>query len=274
MCKRFECVFFEIAFFKTILYTLSKVRLFMGFVSSKFEAAGFSDIGNVRKQNEDVFALLPDLGLFLLADGMGGHAGGEVAAKLAVDTFADFIKKNIAGLESVEALSDLIGEAYRVTNETVFNQARTSSEYRDMGTTLCALLLREKRAIISHIGDSRIYLFHQEKLSKLTEDHTVANEPHRQLSESQAERSKHILSRAIGPFAVVTPSIEVCPYSEGDLFLVCSDGLTGSLSDQEIEKILVDGGSRCEAGKQLISLSLQKWGKDNITLILVKMGDE
>ncbi len=240
----------------------------------QFDSVGLSEIGHVRGENQDVQKIEKHLGLFLLADGMGGREGGKLAATLAVDSFHDYCKRNLEEAPSTsEQVIHLFTEAYRLTNESVFNEGQTAS-LMGMGTTLCALLFLDDKAIISHVGDSRIYLFRKNRLACLTEDHTLLNEALQGLTPEEKLPSKHILSRAIGPLPTVTPSIEVCPVKKGDLFLVCSDGLSNSLEDREVEDILAQGGECAALGDQLMQAALVKGGQDNVTFIVVKISDQ
>lgn len=240
-----------------------------------FETIGISELGHVRKKNEDAFLIQEELGLFLLADGMGGGKAGRVAADLAIESFLFFSKEVFRGEKiSTDQAKGLFVDGYQYINEQVFEKGQTDGDCEGMGTTFCALLLLENEAIISHIGDSRIYLYREDHLAQLTEDHTLLNEAlYRSTSEDELP-SKHILSRAIGPYPTVTPSIETCVFKGGDLFLICSDGLTNSLTDSEIKEIVAQDGGCSEMGNHLMQVALNNGGRDNVTFILVQIGDD
>ncbi|MCH9609876.1 MAG: Protein phosphatase PhpP [Chlamydiales bacterium] len=234
----------------------------MVFTSCRLESIGLSEIGHIREINEDLYSLHPKEGLFLLADGMGGREGGEIAAKIAIDQFFSFSKKPLeSNVLSEERVLSIFEDAYRYVNELVFKKGQESVTYFGMGTTLCALYFLDRYAIISHVGDSRIYVFKDKELVQLTEDHT-------------SHPSSHILTRAIGPFPTVEPSVDLFSYDRGDLFLICSDGLSNALSNDEISAILQEGGELEDCSQELMRSALRLGGKDNITLVLVKVGDD
>lgn len=245
-------------------------------VLAKFQldSIGLSDIGHLREKNEDLFCIEKDLGLFVLADGMGGRNAGEMAAQMSVESLVSELKLNFDEKMSLdEAISCLI-DAYQVANEAIFAQGQSELHYNGMGTTLCALLFLEEKAIISHVGDSRIYLFKNKKLIQLTDDHTLINEYLHGNREGEEAPAKHILSKAIGPFPQIEATIEFCPYNKGDLFLICSDGLSNSLSNREMESLMVQGGTCEEIGRRLLHEALVHGGGDNVTLVLVEVGHD
>ncbi len=229
----------------------------------QFEYFGVSDIGHVRKANEDVWFAAEDFNLYLLADGMGGRPGGKQAAELAVKRFHAFLKENLKRNSTTEEAFSIMQEAFNRANQDVFEIGQTTTELFGMGTTLNALLLLPQDAIIGHVGDSRIYCLRENHLLQLTEDHTVANE-------RGSEKNKHILSRAIGAAPYVSATLDLFSLNKGDLFLLCSDGLTNSISDEVIQKIMQSKKPLQNVGEQLLNTALQCGGKDNITLVLVQ----
>jgi serine/threonine protein phosphatase PrpC/CRP-like cAMP-binding protein len=248
-----------------------------------------TDVGNVREHNEDNFLVDKKLSLFMVADGMGGHAAGEVASAIAVRTIHEEIKRE------KELLADfLIGArgASQVTNKDILalmehavhracsrihEEAQSDPQKRGMGTTLSALIILGTRGFIAHVGDSRIYLARGGGVQQVTEDHTVYNElvKRGKLTREQIEKvgHKNAITRAVGVYEQVdvdTLMIEVLP---GDQFLLASDGLTGYLesTDELAPYVAKDGDS---ATKALVDLAKGRGGKDNITVVLVRLGGE
>lgn len=228
---------------------------------------GISDLGLVRKQNEDVWSAVPEKGLFILADGMGGHKAGEVAAQLAVasvlETFSTW-----QGGEGEKLLSLAIDEA----NTVVYCKGQEET-YQGMGTTLCVLVLGEEEGHLAHVGDSRIYCLREGMLVRLTEDHTLYGELSHLSPDEEMETLpyKHVLTKSIGTNAHVDPSLITIPLHSSDLFLICSDGLTNFASDEEIQSLLCKKISLNQQGSQLIELAKSHGGGDNITIILVRV---
>src|SRR6478672_5142476 len=248
-----------------------------------------TDVGKVRDHNEDNFLVDKKLSLFIVADGMGGHAAGEVASAIAVRTVHEEIKRER------ELLSDFVAGARgasRVTNKDVLSlmehavqracariheEAQADTAKRGMGTTVSALIVLGPRAFIAHVGDSRIYLQRGGTVQQITEDHTVFNEliKRGKLSKEQIEKvgHKNAITRAVGVYERVdvdTLMIEVLP---GDQFLLASDGLTGYLetTDELAPYVATDGDT---ATKALVELAKVRGGKDNITVVLVRLGGE
>jgi PPM family protein phosphatase len=263
-----------------------------GLVSAAPDAIRFfaaTDVGCVREHNEDNFLVDKKLSLFMVADGMGGHAAGEVASAIAVRTLHEEIKRER------DLLSDFVSGARgasRVTNKDILallehavqracsrihEEAQNDAQKRGMGTTLSALLILGTRGFIAHVGDSRIYLSRGGNVQQITEDHTVFNEliKRGKLSREQIEKvgHKNAITRAVGVYERVdvdTLMLEVLP---GDDFLLTSDGLTGYLENADelrpwFEK---DGDS---ASKGLVDLAKERGGKDNITVVIVRLGGD
>lgn len=251
-----------------------------------------TDVGNVREHNEDNFLVDKKLSLFLVADGMGGHAAGEVASAIAVRTFHEEIKRER------ELLSDFVSGARgasRVTNKDILalldhavqrscsrihEEAESDPAKRGMGTTLSALLVLGTRGFIAHVGDSRIYLSRQGQIQQITEDHTVFNElvKRGKLTKEQIEKVAHknAITRAVGVYERVdvdTLMLEVLP---GDNFLLASDGLTGYLETPEELGSYLGQEEGDDATSGLVELAKDRGGKDNITVVLVRLeqGDD
>lgn len=236
----------------------------------KLSYFGLSDVGLVRDHNEDAWGAIPKKGLFLLADGMGGHQAGEVAAQKTIERLAELVKKDFSG-----KAEEHLRQAIKKTNAYIYQQSLKDEALSGMGTTVCCLFLNDDLAICGHVGDSRIYLFRQKQLYQLTQDHSLVNE----LLEMQAVNPreadifsyKHILTKAIGTNPNVDPTVKASPVFLEDLFLLCSDGLTNLVSDEEIQKILSKSDSLEENCNSLVELAKKHGGSDNITVLLIKV---
>ncbi len=246
-----------------------------------------TDVGRVRDHNEDNFLVDKTLNLFVVADGMGGHAAGEVASAVAVNTLRDVISQNKDVIEafregsqiaSSRDITSLMEHAVQKACAEIYEKAQEDPEKRGMGTTLSALLVINNRGFIAHVGDSRIYLLRGGRVVQLTEDHSLVNEliKRGKLTESQAESSpyKNAVTRAVGVYESVevdTIDFDVLP---GDQFLLASDGLTAYLKEDEIVPTIDKvGGDVKRITSEFIDLANSRGGKDNITNIVVKMAD-
>ena len=231
------------------------------------EHAQRSDTGRVRSANEDSFLVRSPL--FVVADGMGGANAGEVASRRAVEVFS-------RGLRSGSGDEQRLAEAVGVANTEIHNDAQGDSNHRGMGTTLTAALIGEDSAAIAHVGDSRAYLIRGREIEQLTRDHTLVDELVRQgrLTEEQAAHhpQRSIITRALGP----EPSVEVDTFTvdlaDGDILLLCSDGLTGMVSAQVMLETVSDSRSLAAAAKALVRKANEAGGRDNITVVLAKLG--
>lgn len=240
------------------------------------KVCGISDVGLVRQNNEDVFAELPDLGFYILADGMGGHKAGEVASREAVETLSKYLQKGFRGKKKdLESSIDTIRQAIVTVNSHVYSLSRKDPDLKGMGTTLCLLHVHEEGVIYAHIGDSRIYRFRKGNLQLLTKDHSLLRElvDLGQIQESQVKdfHYKNIITRAIGTEPYVEPSIEKGEFMASDIYVLCSDGLSDLLSLEEIQQELVEAKELSDAATSLVSLSKMKGGHDNVTLLLVEL---
>ncbi len=259
----------------------------MNVLPIRFFAA--TDVGRVRDHNEDNFLVDKKLGLFIVCDGMGGHAAGEVASAIAVRTvhaelqretelLDDFVRgaTGAAKVTPREVVA-LLDHAVQQACGAIHAEADADAAKRGMGTTLSALLVLGSRGFVAHVGDSRIYLLRGSQVHQVTEDHTVINElvKRGKLTREQIEKivGKNAITRAVGVYERVevdTLAIEVLP---GDTFVLASDGLTGYLqTPEELASQLEQDGDA--AVKSLIKLANDRGGKDNITTVIVKLGDE
>jgi len=231
------------------------------------EYFGLSHIGYVRKDNEDVWLKAAAKPFFALADGMGGHQAGEVAASEAVRILCTEIERIKKIPESEERAVHLLKEAVQKTNEQVHRHSLEHAFLEGMGTTLVCLWLSEKKAYFAHVGDSRLYLY-RKKLERLTHDHSLREE---WLAKGHLPLpSKNILTRAIGTNLEVEPDVGSLDIEPNDLFLLCSDGLTDSVCDEEIFTILKKGDDLQDTAQELVEAALKKGGSDNITVFLIR----
>ncbi len=231
------------------------------------ETFGVSDIGLSRQNNEDVWAELLDDHFYVLADGMGGHLAGEVAAKESVLHFCDAVDKYFRSPTppSVSSAKRYIGEAFISANSWIRRLSKDHPDLSGMGTTLCCLLLLGGKAIIGHVGDSRVYRYRKE-LMLLTQDHTRMQE-----SPSKGRAVKHMLTKAIGVSPAIEPDLLEAPAQKGDVYLLCSDGLHDALSDKQIEAIFRQSPSLKETALELIEAAKRGGGHDNITTLLIRI---
>ena len=241
---------------------------------------GISDQGLVRQNNEDVWKSLPSHHFFVLADGMGGHKAGEIAAHEAVESLSMSIKRIFSSdrKENTEPehIADHLHYAIQDANCWVKQLSEENESYAGMGTTLCCFMLHNDQLIYAHVGDSRIYRFNSVKqLEQLSEDHSLKNHLLRKgkLTLENMERYpyKNRITKAIGTQLFVIPDVDFIPVQAGDVFFLCSDGLTDHLSDEEIRRILSEYGCVEKASKILVDKAKAKGGKDNITIVMIKI---
>lgn len=228
-----------------------------------------SHIGLVRPVNEDNYAvLIPEL--FVVADGMGGHVAGEVASKMAIDTLINSIDLASPVENPLAILERGVSEANRV----VFCESRSDLRYSGMGTTLTAVWIKGKTVYYGHVGDSRLYLYRDGKLFQQTKDHSLVWELARAgsitLEETRTHPQRNILTRAVGAAETVQIDFEQFDWVEGDILMLCTDGLTNMLDDQQLCTILATNDSLDTRLTKLIESANNAGGFDNITIILLQ----
>lgn len=238
---------------------------------------GISDIGLTRSNNEDSWKLLPNKQFFVLADGMGGHQAGEIASQEAVDLLCSYYSEESEfGKKDLISVKLLLSKIIYQVNSFIYNLGKKHTELRGMGTTLCCCLLHPEGLIYAHVGDSRIYRFRDNHLEQLTKDHSLLREliDLGQLNDQQAKEFsyKNIITKAIGTQPSVEASVNNTSLLNGDLILMCTDGLTDLLSFAELES-LINETPPLKIGERLISRAKEKGGYDNITIVLVKIHD-
>lgn len=236
-----------------------------------------TDVGRVRDQNEDAWLAVPAGRLFAVADGMGGHAAGEVASRLAVETLADALE-GAPPVDPDSAGSEL-GRAVLEAGRRIHEQAERVPERRGMGTTVTALrFLEGGQALLVHVGDSRAYRLRDGGLRRLTRDHTWVQEQLDRglISEAGARRhpASSVLTRALGTEPRVEPDLVEVDWRPGDVFLLCSDGLTGPVEEGDIARALRDSPDPESAAAELVRLANQGGGPDNVTAVVVRVATE
>lgn len=235
-----------------------------------YTASALTDRGRKRPSNEDAFGLSVERGVFVVCDGMGGAAAGEVASTLAVAEMMRLLTERAwTNPPPVEA-----AEAVAAANEEIFLRSQRNQKLSGMGTTLVALLVEERRAWMVNVGDSRGYRLRDSHLEQITLDHSLVEEQIRmgQMSRQEALRSplKNVITRALGTQSVVTPDIFELETEPGDLFLLCSDGLIRELSDPVLESLLRLDITLEEMCSRLVDAANESGGHDNITCLLVR----
>lgn len=242
-----------------------------------YQAFGMTDIGNVRKNNQDSI-FFDDLSkIYIVADGMGGHAGGEIASQLCVHTIKEQIKGKIfEKLQSSEQAAQeemrvLLSSVVNKASERIFERALEDPSLRGMGTTATAFFIHKDTGYVGHVGDSRLYLIRGRYIYQITQDHSLVNEQLRAgvISEAEAEthQLRNVITRSVGyqeEEEVDTDGMQILP---GDYFVLSSDGLHGKVSNREISLIVAEQGIK--APSALIDLAKQRGGEDNISVVII-----
>ena len=241
------------------------------------KAYGKSDIGKVRDINQDAYYItespFEDLQLFMLADGMGGYNGGEIASQLAIKTARSYIENNFKETpKDRESIIQLLGSSMEYANMIVYEKSKEVKELGGMGTTLEICLIHNNKVYIGHIGDSRIYRIRKDFTRKLTQDHSYVQKLVKDGTITKEEAvhhpQKNMLMKALGCNAFVEPDVMVKGFLKGDTLVICSDGLTNMVSQEEIFKQVKKDMEW--APKELIEIANKNGGYDNITVIVIK----
>jgi len=234
------------------------------------QAAVLSDIGRVRRQNQDRFLINQSQGLFVVCDGMGGHKAGEVAAQMAIDTISGCLDQ----LENEDPLI-FLNQSILKANREIFSLSRQSEEHSDMGTTVTAAVIRDMNLYTAHIGDSSLFIIRSSGVEKVTRDHTLAE---KMLSEGlineneiNTNRYRHILTRALGVDETVEIDLFVSRLQAEDRLFMATDGVTDLIQPQEMWEIIVREPDPEKALEQILALALERGGHDNITMILIAL---
>ncbi|MBI5239268.1 MAG: Stp1/IreP family PP2C-type Ser/Thr phosphatase [Elusimicrobia bacterium] len=250
-----------------------------------WEFAGKTDPGCVRSNNEDNLGLDPDLGLFIVADGMGGHNSGEVASDLAVSTIREYARRMLGGDKvlvpeggdrSIPVRCRQLEHFIRSANTVIYEKGRAFPKEAGMGTTVVAVLADDRSLSVAHVGDSRLYLFRRGALTQLTQDHSLVGDQVRRglITPEAAAHStlQNILTRAVGAEPEVKVDLAEHPVMAGDVLLLATDGLDKMVSDEKIAGVLAAGPSPAEAVDTLVEMSRKAGGLDNITVVCGRLG--
>ena len=251
----------------------------------RVEAAGDTSVGMKRNHNEDNYAILPEEDLFIVADGMGGHASGEVASQMAIETMRDFFRATSQDPEATWPYKMDKSRGYqenrlitgiKLANLRIFESAQRNAGQRGMGTTMVALLAFDDGVLIGHVGDSRVYRLRDSKLTQLTEDHSLLNDyiKMKRLSPEEIANFPHknVIVRALGMKESVKVDCFLDKPEPGDIYLMCTDGLSGPVSDEEIREITAHTApDLLGASKGLIERANRNGGPDNITVVLTRI---
>jgi serine/threonine protein phosphatase PrpC len=250
-------------------------------------AAGLSDVGLQREHNEDSFVVLKEHDLFVVADGMGGHRAGDVASRIATETISEFFRTTAnddvtwpfhfdSNLSEEE---NRLLTGIRVANRQIFERSTRSRECHGMGTTVVGAMFssKKRRMYIGHVGDSRCYRVRDGEIQLLTRDHSLINDYLLAMpdltDEQKSELPKNVITRALGMQDHVVVDLQHDEPRQGDIYVLCSDGLSGMVSDEDIKQIVTGTAEIREACEQLIQSANERGGEDNITAVLVRIED-
>ena len=233
-------------------------------------AAARTDTGRIRRENQDVFAVREDLGLAVVADGVSMPRAGGVAAEIAVETAVEYL----AGVAGEEPLTgEHLRRALEVANERVFGLSSAISAYRGMATTLVVTVVADGRGYVAHVGDSRVYRYRGAGLTAVTKDHSVVQRrvDAGLISPAQARiaRDRHVVTRAVGAEPALRPDVAALDLADGDLLLLCSDGLTEHVDDEAIARLLAETCDLGETVDRLVEAANDAGGSDTVTVVLV-----
>lgn len=243
------------------------------------EAWGLSDTGNVREQNQDYYRIEPLKGDALLAvvcDGMGGAKAGNVASRLACEVFCDEVKRSFRPGQTPKELQTMLRSAAALANTSVFEHSKLSEEFTGMGTTMVAVLvLQSRNALVLNIGDSRAYLLNSDGVRCVTVDHSLVELMVRrgELTPEQAKNhpGKNLITRAVGTESKVNADLFALRLNKNDCLLLCSDGLSNQMADQEILFEVVHGAKKADCCQRLLQIAKDRGAPDNVTSVLIAL---
>ncbi|MGH9493274.1 MAG: Stp1/IreP family PP2C-type Ser/Thr phosphatase [Terriglobales bacterium] len=257
-------------------------------MSLTVQVAGKTDLGCIRTNNEDNYGYDTRYGVFVVCDGMGGQAAGEVASKMGVDTILEYFRK--AGLETgkypvegqplegVSERANALASAIRLANKSIFEAASKDAGHAGMGSTVVAAMVKGNFLSIAHVGDSRIYLIRKESIQQLTNDHSLVMEQVRRglitLEEAEKSNMQNIIIRALGSEETVEADVDDMVAQPGDILLLASDGLTKHVKDGALLKLVKGAPTLSQACEALIKAARDHGGDDNITCILVRVVEQ
>jgi serine/threonine protein phosphatase PrpC len=252
-------------------------------LKGKLTFVGQTDTGRVREHNEDTIAADADVGLLVLADGMGGYNAGEVASGIAVKTITNLVREGLAreDLDSVDRntglsrVSIVLRDAITRANKIIYQTARSQAECEGMGTTVVAALFYDNRISIAHVGDSRLYRQRGSQIAQVTMDHSLLQElvdrGFYSPEEAQRAANKNYVTRALGVEPQVEVEVQEHPVDKGDVYILCSDGLSDMVEDEDIRLTISTFGANLDTvAKQLIQLANENGGRDNVSVVLAQ----
>jgi len=241
---------------------------------------GKTDTGMVRDHNEDCFLIVPESGIAILADGMGGHLAGEVASAMAIDRVTHYLlnafalPKKAATANGASFESAALVEAIKAANAAIHDASMSRPEQSGMGTTIVAAAFHDNTLTVAHVGDSRMYRFRKGVLSQVTEDHSMVQELLRRglmtPEEARTSLNRNLVTRALGIDPLVEVDVREQQYEDGDIYLLCSDGLNDVLTDEEIAAVLAQHQDNLDfAAQRLIADVNANGGPDNVSIVLI-----
>jgi protein phosphatase len=252
-------------------------------LKGKLAFVGKTDTGRVREHNEDTIASDVDVGLLVLADGMGGYNAGEVASGIAVKTITNLVREGLAreDLAAIDRSTGLtrpsivLRDAITRANKIIYQTARSQAECEGMGTTVVAALFYDNRISIAHVGDSRLYRQRGSEIAQVTMDHSLLQElvdrGFYSPEEAQRAANKNYVTRALGVEPQVEVEVQEQPVDKGDIFILCSDGLSDMVEDEDIRLTISTFGANLDTvAKQLIQLANENGGRDNVSVVLAQ----
>jgi len=258
----------------------------MSNLKGKLTFVGQTDTGRVREHNEDTIATDSDVGLLVLADGMGGYNAGEVASGIAVKTITNLVREGLAreDLASIDRSTGLtrpsivLRDAITRANKIIYQTARSQAECEGMGTTVVAALFYDNRISIAHVGDSRLYRQRGSQIAQVTMDHSLLQElvdrGFYSPEEAQRAANKNYVTRALGVEPQVEVEVQEHPVDKGDIFILCSDGLSDMVEDEDIRLTISTFGANLDTvAKQLIQLANENGGRDNVSVVLAQANE-
>lgn len=234
-----------------------------------------TDVGKVRENNEDNYCVLEDqIMLYIVADGMGGHNSGEIASEIAIDAIKEHLLKYLPDETEDESIKGIIFEAFNRANGEIINRGTQDAGCDGMGTTATLALINKAKLYIGHIGDSRGYLIKNGQINQITQDHSLVAELLRKGSISEGEALKHpqknVITKALGSDSQVKADVLALGFDDGDILILCTDGLSNFVDKYEIEKFALEIEDCQEACEEMVKLANHRGGYDNITIIMVK----
>ncbi len=245
-------------------------------------SCGITDVGLKRGHNEDNYLINEELNLFVVADGMGGHAGGEYASAICVNTVEEVVTSlELNGQvedsdDPVEVAREKLRYAIQLAGRRIHEKANQMPEYNSMGTTVVVILLDAGNAVIAHVGDSRVYMLRDGKAEQLTDDHSLVYQKVKEglitAEQAKTHRMRNVITRSLGYLEDVEVDVQVRAVRRGDRFLLCSDGLCGHLELEEIGELMARLGPQ-DAARRMVDLACERGGEDNITAVIAAVED-